>query len=89
MTFKKGETWGVFWVSCGADSEGTTGKVIFLFSGTNMEIFTMKNREMSFTVTSPDNSPPILFYFNDFSVGYNTISFEVVMNEACTVYFAL
>ena len=49
----------------------------------------MKNREMSFTVTSPDNSPPILFFFNDFTVGYNTISFEVVMNEACTVYFAL
>ena len=79
----------MFWVSCGKNSEGTTGKVIFLFSGTNMDIFMMKNRELSFTVTSPDNSPPILFFFNSFTVGYSNITFEVVMNEACTVYTAL
>eukprot|EP00828_Plagiopyla_frontata_P044166 TRINITY_DN7122_c0_g1_i2.p1 TRINITY_DN7122_c0_g1~~TRINITY_DN7122_c0_g1_i2.p1 ORF type:complete len:509 (-),score=64.52 TRINITY_DN7122_c0_g1_i2:1296-2822(-) len=89
ITLKKGERWGVFWVSCGKNSEGTTGKVIFLFSGTNKDIFMMENRELSFTVTSPDNSPPILFFFNQFFVGYSNVTFEVVMNEPCTVYTAL
>ena len=89
ITFAKGERWGVFWVSCGKASEGTTGKVIFLFSGTNRDIFVMENRELSFTVTSPDSSPPILFSFNEFYVGYSNVTFEVVMNEACTVYVAL
>ena len=49
----------------------------------------MENRELSFTVTSPDNSPPILFFFNQFFVGYSNVTFEVVMNEPCTVYTAL
>ena len=89
MTFLKGERWGVFWVSCGKSSEGTSGKVIFLFSGTNKDIFMMETREMSFTVTSPDSSPPILFFFNQYCVGYSNVTFEVVMNEACTVYTAL
>lgn len=49
----------------------------------------MQSRKLNFLVISPTESAPLMFQRSNLMSGQNWISFYLVMNRPCTIYFGL
>lgn len=87
ITFKSGQSWGVFWVSVGKSSKGSQGRIIYLLSGSNNASYVFANRVSYFYVAKPDSTVPIVLNQSLFETLDNSFAFYVWTYLESTVYY--
>jgi hypothetical protein len=89
LTFTNGLAWGVFWASIGKQSKGSSGRLIYLLSGTNNQSYVFVNRVSTYYVTKPDSTAPIVLNNGLIEQRENSFAFFVWVYQSATIYYYL
>lgn len=90
ITFEKGDSEHVFWLSVDEEAYGDAGSIVFVMRGELTDTYVFPTRRYDFIITKP--SPvmnPIIIDYSVSEVTDNTITVYLKASEPSTTYFVL